>query len=787
MNNCVKMENPLDAILMDLYQGSLTLAYQNKEMINNLIVHQLLNDTIPFNIDDTKKVLEICNIIYNNTDNEIMLVDDGIYDLLLEKYKRFDPNYQIGAYPIEFSNTGGIHDIITQEQYQECVSFIKDDEIDLFNKGYYFDNILFNDPRIDARDTRYIEPPKENTISKRKHNTEHEHPELVGTLDKCKFVYNKEAINKGVFEDNNVSIIERDFFGDQIKRGIIDPNKRYTIIMELKYDGISIEADCSDIVLSARSRGDTGIGQAADMTPILYGYKFQHREPNEPIVGVKFEAIMTKYNLVKFNEMKGYNYKNCRSAIVGLFSSSDAWKYRDLITLVPLAVDNETFNGEDINGNPIAEIEFMNDKFVSHGCPMKYAIAVGTVGELLYQIHLFQQEAEFVRQFLPFMYDGIVIHYVDEELRNALGRKNYVNKYSVALKFSPLKVQTIFRGYTYTVGQDGSITPMIHYDPVEFYGTIHPKSSGHSYKRFMELNLHVGDIIDVEYMNDVMPYVSKPNNDHNDRNAMNTPPEVFPEFCPICGSKLELSKSGNSIYCTNKACDGIAYARMVNMCAKLNMDGFGEATIKKIDAVHLKNLFEICRSEQVLTSIGFGPVEAANMHNEVEKVLSAPLLDTQLLGAIGFTGISTKTWELILSKGTIEAIDELIRVHGYNTFKDTLMMVKGIGPATVDTIYNEWEYFIEDILWMIYNANIKHYIPITGKKVVATGFRDKELFALLRQKGFDAPDNGSLTKDTDILLVPIEGHTSSKTQKAMSYGIQIIPVQEFVSNLERYM
>ena len=46
----------------------------------------------------------------------------------------------------------------------------------------------------------------------------------------------------------------------------------------------------------------------------------------------------------------------------------------------------------------------------------------------------------------------------------------------------------------------GSITPMIHYDSVEFYGTIHPKSTGHSYKRFKELNLAVGDIICAEYV-----------------------------------------------------------------------------------------------------------------------------------------------------------------------------------------------------------------------------------------------------------------------------------------------
>ena len=78
----------------------------------------------------------------------------------------------------------------------------------------------------------------------------------------------------------------------------------------------------------------------------------------------------------------------------------------------------------------------------------------------------------------------------------------------MAVKFDPWEKQTIFRGYTYEVGQHGNITPMIHYDPVEFMGTIHTKSTGSSLNRFNNLGLKYGDIINVTYVNDVMPYVS---------------------------------------------------------------------------------------------------------------------------------------------------------------------------------------------------------------------------------------------------------------------------------------
>ena len=51
---------------------------------------------------------------------------------------------------------------------------------------------------------------------------------------------------------------------------------------------------------------------------------------------MKFEAIMTKENLYIYNNLKQYNYKNCRTAITSIFNSIDGYMYRNLITLIPL-------------------------------------------------------------------------------------------------------------------------------------------------------------------------------------------------------------------------------------------------------------------------------------------------------------------------------------------------------------------------------------------------------------------------------------------------------------------
>lgn len=787
------MNQALVNILDALRCGDLNKAYEFKQFINETAMHLYYKPELtPEDQEDLHNIITICNICYNDTDREILPIEDGVYDLILEKYKKYNPRFQVGADIVIFESSKKNAGPYIDKNMKEAVIF--DDPQN--EKDVFFLNDIVIDPTrfIDRRDfENRPEPPSVEFITKRYHNTEHNHPELVGTLDKCKFVLDRDAIERGVFNDSNVKTVERDFFQNHLNRGIISANDRFDIVLELKYDGISVEADCTDEVVTARSRGDTGVGMASDLTPFLRGYKFPHRPKGSPMVGVKFEAIITQSDLPFFNKAKGYEYRNCRSAIVGLLSSGDAWKYRDFITLVPLAVEQKVFE-ERCQSDRVQEIEYLNENFISKGCPLRWTFVNGTYVENLVWINLFTHNAEMMRYAVPFMYDGIVVSYRDPKIRKALGRENYINKYSIAVKFNPLKKETIFRGYTYTVGQDGSITPMIHYDPVEFYGTIHDKSSGHSYARFQELQLRKGDMVDVEYVNDVMPYVTKPMNDWNIDNESKMPVEPFPVTCPICGSQIQISDSGKSARCLNPECGGRQLARMVNSCAKLGMDGFGESTIAQLGVYHLNELFEMVTGEgweENLHNKGFGPVESSNIHNQVVALCNRPYTDAQIMGAMGFTGISTKTWELILPVIDYDKLREMFNMldpsHIYEKRTIQYMSeIKGIGPSTASTIAREFKYFQDDAAWIFKHGTVTKYTPREGKRIVFSGFRDKELCDYLNSIGFIADDEAGLTNKTHVLLVPDASFQSTKTAKAARLGIMIVPVNEFKANIERY-
>lgn len=781
----IDASNSYKEIFDKLLLGDLSvLTPQMRHKLSEDAVHyQSLQTHNEVQIQIMRYIVMICNVLYNRTDMLVLPVEDGVYDLLLEAYKRYDSNFQVGSAVVQFkSQAEEAHP--TRRKTVQAFEYVKKVERDEIRQKIFNDLIGFDNHKLDYNDI--VQAPftyvQNEAISKRTHDTEHNHPELVGTLDKCKFVTVKEAEDLGVANDPNVKILERDFFAKHIQKGIIRPDQQLEMVLELKYDGISIEADCNRQVISARSRGDTGIGVASDMTPILQGYYFHHNDVlRDRVVGVKFEAIMTKTNLQKFNELRGTTYANCRTAIVGLFGSSDGYKYRDLITLVPLAVDRKDV--PEVT-NRIEEIELCNRLYKSHGEPLRYMYIHGTYMECLYFIKKFTEEAFAFRDYVDFMFDGVVVSYLDEGIRAKLGRENFINKFSMAVKFNPLSKLTVFTGYTFEVGQDGRICPMIHYEAVEFFGTIHAKSTGSGLARFNTLGLKIGDYIQVTYMNDVMPYVTSIDCEHNRNNP--NPLCEFPTVCPICGSPLEISDTGKTAICTNMDCEARVVARMSNMLQKIGVKGFADSTIISLGVKHLYELMEI-RYDQIALQIG--PTNASNFIDAIDRIKHGNIADFILVGALGFTGAATQTWRLIFEQITLEHFVGLIE-HDRDLLYGKLRSINGIGESTIQSIFKEYPYFANDIRCIMEETNYQsirdNYGTTPNTQIRFTGCRNLQLQEQLSKLGYDIDGNASVTKKTNILLVPYAGFHSTKIDKA-SPACKIIPIDEFSKNPDQYL
>lgn len=759
----------LNRILHSLMNGNLAeLNPANITSVSNEAVRIIQKPVLEeYDQLNASMIISISQIVYNNTDRSILFLDDGIYDLLLEKYRNYNENFQVGAPVVSFNQDG---EATKKSELIQPMVFLENREEFLENSLFYSD--LSKRPPIDVNLYRNIDRNSGRIISKKNVNVPHMYPKLVGSLDKCKFTLDKEAMERDVFDDENVKIFERDFLAKHIQMGLIDYNTPFELVAELKYDGISVEADVTNKIISARSRGDANNDIAADLTPILGGYVFPYAPeiPDNEAFGMKFEAIITYLNLDKMGRLRDKNYKNSRNGIIGLFGASDAYDYRDLITLVPLATSIE-----DIDR--VTEIEFLN-KYYHSGEYLRYSILKGTYTEILFQVYKFVKEAETIRNIMPFMYDGVVISYRDPKIIKALGRENSINKYSVAIKFNPLVREAIFTGYSYTIGQDGTVTPMIHYTPVEFYGTIHNKSSGHSYKRFNELGLAIGDVLQIEYTNDVMPYVTKPEVQSNFVNP--NQPIPFPEACPCCGTNLIVNPSGKSAICSNKNCPERVIAKMANMMSKLNLKDFGEETFRALGTTSLHQLLNY-KYEDVEF---LGHLTALKLIDRINEIKNTPIYDYKIMGAIGFTGLATETWRKILN---VIPLTSIINMSDEDLFI-ALSNIKGIGSKSAAVIIEE-RHLLEDDLNSIMELNniISSFGLKQGLIIRYTGCRpDEELTNYLTSKGCDARPDAGVTKNTDILVVPYHGFTSSKVNK-VSDNTKIIDMAAFKANPDLYI
>ena len=716
-----------------------------------------------------EEMLHIGNILWNNTDltEKEMPVDSDLYDYLLVRYKRSGRIPQVGGEPIRFDNLSKVRREGIIES-KPLISIMDDKEL-MFEKEILTPNY---EPNITKDLIQFIG----FATDKKYRNVTHDNPNLVGTLDKAKFVLNRQAEDKGCFNDPSTQIFERDFFVPHLQKGYISYNIIIRAILELKYDGISVVCRIQNgMVTFAYSRGDTEAGAALDYTPILYGYRFPNL-PNDVELEVKFEAIISHYDLARYNAVRGKEYASPRSAITGLFGQNDGYLYRDFITLVPLAVAG--YNEELPPMTREEEIIFLN-KYVATKEPLRYAVVEGDYNQILFYVKKFAEEAEFARDYMPFLYDGVVFSYDDIELRRKLGRENFINKYSIAIKFNPMKKHTRLIGIEYTIGKNGILTPMCYYEPVIFLGGVHTKSSLSSVNRLNENQFKLGNIVELEYRNDVMPYCTNlPDLDEN----INNPNPVIQviDKCPVCGGQLEFSVTGKSARCINLSCPGRGYSRMDDMFKKLRLKDIAGESISKVQKNSLTELINTTEEE---AKFALGEANGMKLMRNIQDILTNPRYDFELVGALGFSDVAQTTFEKIFNVYTLE---EIIKMFLDMTLRRALLNIKGIGPATADVIENEFSFFMDDIVTIQTKIPYKSSKGLRRTQIRCTGFRDAELMQKLRDEGYDADDNAAVTKDTNILIIKDANHTSTKINK-VGPSTLIVTRQEFMENMDEYL
>lgn len=656
----------------------------------------------------------------------------------------------------------------------------------------YIDDALYDE-------LAYLYKEKEHShifsapLMKKSVEVQHSFPELKGTLDKVRYVYKNEAEYAGKPSGDDIESFLNKYYSTIYG----STNRTIESVASYKYDGVSavVKMQFGKIV-EVLTRGDNEMG--ADITRLFVNYKFPQLEKpmndtftiNEnrvhidlkeiPEIGIQCEVVFKKEKLEEFNELYKKKYVNGRSAVVGITSAFDIQQkiegldLSQYVTLMPLNFSCKEF--PNISKSDMMEI--INSQLDARS---EWTVLTGmSTHELLEKFNLYRHYILSKREDLEYMIDGIVVEFDKPFVRKELGRDNSINNFAIAYKFPSQMKQTKVVNVFFNIGRTGEVIPMVEYEPVYFNGGEFRKTSLSNVTNLQLMQLKIGDIINVQYSNDVLCYVTK--DGFLEENRTNKNPVIeAPKVCPYCGQPLTLmSAEGLKLYCMNLDCPSRVVEHMTNFFEKLNIKDLGKETIQYLyDEGLIRSLADLLRfdPEVLLGRDGFGSRKIEIIREAISKVHDNIYKDYEVLGALGFRSAAATTFRVLCAR--IE-FDRIIQQGLPLSFETQVSSIKGFGVKKALTIMKEMNsiLFNNTSLWdIVKSMNIEYtynqFVDTDAEfKVCFTNIRDEEL------ERYIASSNGvvvnTVTKDTTYLVVKDAFTKSTKVDKARKYGIPII-------------
>lgn len=380
--------------------------------------------------------------------------------------------------------------------------------------------------------------------------------------------------------------------------------------------------------------------------------------------------------------------------------------------------------------------------------------------------------------------DGLVLIYDDIEYGQSLGRTAKFPRDSIAFKWADETSRTRLLEIEWSPSRTGLINPVAIFEPVELEGTTVSRASVHNISIMEELELGVGDEIEVYKANMIIPQIA--------RNLTRSGVRDIPAVCPVCGGKTQIRQEGNAktLYCTNPECQAKhvkAFTLFVSRDA-MNIEGLSESTLEKFIARgfirEYADIFHLDRHREEIQSMeGFGEKSFQNLEASIEKARTTTL--PRVIYGLGIANIGLANARMICRAFDYE-LDRMLAAD-----EEDLNAISGIG----DVIAGAFVAYFKDPVHRRRLADLLKELTIVeeegagapqtlaGLTFVITGsvthFANRsEVKALIESMGGKV--TGSVTSKTDYLINNDVESTSSKNKKARELGIPILSEEEFL-------
>ncbi|MCQ2957642.1 MAG: NAD-dependent DNA ligase LigA, partial [Candidatus Gastranaerophilales bacterium] len=356
-----------------------------------------------------------------------------------------------------------------------------------------------------------------------------------------------------------------------------------------------------------------------------------------------------------------------------------------------------------------------------------------------------------------------------------------------AFKFKPEEAVTKLLNIEINVGRTGAITPVANLEPVKLAGSTVSRATLHNADEIKRLDIRIGDYVWVKKAAEIIPKIIKV---ELSRRTENLPEFIYPEVCPVCGSKIEKDEAGVIQYCTNeRGCPAQLKGKIKYWASKdgVDIDGLGDAVVEQLfDLGFINNYSDLyyLTKEQLLNLDKFADKSADNLLASIEKSKNSEF--SSFVSALGIKFVGKETAELLANK--FSSFEEL-----KNASLEELSSVEGVGDKIAVSIFeffkNDYNMELVEKLFnsgfkIKYPENLGEDAPFNGLTFVFTGTLSKitRNEAQKLAKSLGANVTNSVSKNTDFVVA---GEAAgSKLDKAEKLGVKILNEDEFFSMVE---
>lgn len=384
--------------------------------------------------------------------------------------------------------------------------------------------------------------------------------------------------------------------------------------------------------------------------------------------------------------------------------------------------------------------------------------------------------------------DGLVALYDDTAYGDSLGSTAKFPRNAFAFKWADEIRETTLREIEWSPSRTGLINPIAVFDPVELEGTTVSRASVHNVSIVKELQLGIGDTIQVYKANMIIPQIAE--------NLTRSSNLEIPHICPVCGEEARVIQENEveSLYCMNPDCVAKkikAFTLFVSRDA-MNIDGLSEATLEKFIAkgfIHdFGDIFEIAKHrEEIVTMEGFGEKSYDNLIASIDKAKETTL--AKVIYSLGISNIGLSNARVICRHFD----DDLDKIR--TAEEEEISAIDGIGPVIAKSLT---KYFkdpennrkLDHLLGYLHinKEEVSENQTLAGMNFVITGslehFSNRgEAKKLIESLGGKV--TGTVTGKTNYLINNDTTSNSSKNKKARELGIPILSEEDFIKMTEQ--